>query len=100
MMPLLAYETLFSLDLLSEAVLALAEKCIAGITADEEKCRSWIEWSLAMVTPLALKIGYDQAAQLAYRAWKERKTVRELAVIEGIVSGAEADEIFNPEKMI
>ena len=100
MQPLIAYETLSALDLLSNACSAFAEKCIAGITADAERCRSWIEFSLALVTPLALKIGYDSAAAIAHRAFEEKRTVREIVIADGILSEAEADEVLKPESML
>ncbi len=97
--PLIAYETLSALDQLVRAVDALKTRCVEGIAADAERCRSLIDLSLALVTPLALKIGYDEAAKIAYRAYEERKTVREIVIEDGILSETEADEVLNPEKM-
>ena len=100
MQPLIAYETLSGLDLLTNAVNAFKTRCVEGIEADAERCRSLIELSLALVTPLALKIGYDEAAKIAYRAYGERKTVREVVIAEGILSESEADEVLSPESML
>lgn len=100
MQPLIAYETLSALDLLARTAEVFADRCVDGITADSERCRSLIDLSLALVTPLALKIGYDEAAKIAYRAYDEQKTVREVVIEERILTEAEADEVLSPENMI
>ncbi len=98
--PLVAWETLSSMELLANTCDALASRCIDGMRADEERCRLWIEQSPALVTPLALRIGYDRAAALARRAFEERKTIRELAIEEGILTPAEADQVLDPASMV
>jgi fumarate hydratase class II len=100
MMPLVAYETLDSLELLTNVCRALRERCIAGIQADRERCAEWIEWSLALVTPLATRIGYDKAAALAHRAYTEKKTVRQLLTEEKILEPAEIDRVLDPRSMV
>jgi fumarate hydratase class II len=100
MNPLIAYETLSSLDLLARTCDSLGDNCIAGIEADEERCSYWIEWSLALVTPLATKIGYDRAARLAYRAFKEKRTVREIAIEEKVLPEHELKELLDPADMV
>ena len=100
MQPLIAYETLSAIDLLCNTLDVFNKKCVAGIIADEERCRSLIDLSLAMVTPLALKIGYDNAAKLAHRAFKEKKNIRDVVLEEGILTENEADEVFDPGTML
>jgi fumarate hydratase class II len=100
MQPLIAYETLSALDLMTNAAYAFEKRCVEGIEADVERCRSLIELSLALVTPLALKVGYDKAAKIAYRAYEENKTVREIVIEEGILSRTEADQVLSPESML
>jgi len=100
MQPLLAHETLSSLDLLTRTALVFDERCIGGITADAEHCRSLIDWSLALVTPLALKVGYDRAAKIAHRAFEEKRKVKEVILDEGVLAEKEADEILDPRNMI
>ena len=100
MQPLIAYETITALQLLTNTADAFATKCVSGIEADRERCRSLIDLSLALVTPLALEIGYDKAAEIAHRAYVERKTVREIVVTDGIMSEAEADNVLNPDNML
>jgi fumarate hydratase class II len=100
MMPLLAYETLFAQELAANMVSTLDEKCIRGIKANEENCRAMVEQSLAMVTPLALEIGYDQASALAYKAFQEHKTIRELVKEQGLLPDEKIDEILDASHMI
>jgi fumarate hydratase, class II len=100
MLPLIAWETLGSLSLLANTCRALAERCIDGIAADVERARDWIERSLALVTPLALKIGYEKAAKLAQRALAQGRTIREAVIAEGVLSAEEADRILDPRTML
>jgi fumarate hydratase class II len=100
MQPLIAYETLTSLGLLAKTCKGLTQKCVLGIKANVKTCLAGVEWSLALVTPLALKIGYDKAAHLAYKAFKEGKTIKDVALKEGLLPAEELDEMLNPENMV
>jgi fumarate hydratase class II len=100
MMPLIAYETLDSLGLLANTVQVLRDRCIRGIEADPQRCADWVEWSLALVTPLATRIGYDKAAEIAYQAYKEKKTVRQLLGESGLLPQEEVDKVLDPKSMI
>jgi fumarate hydratase class II len=100
MNPLIAHETLASLELLENACLTLAQKGIDGIEADEQRCSEWIEWSLALVTPLATKIGYDKAASLAYKAYKEHRKIRDVLLDEKVLEPHELDQILDPKSML
>ena len=79
MLPVMAHNLLQSIDLMSTASSGLAEKTIVGISADREKCTSYLEQSLALCTGLVPVIGYDKAAAIAKEAFRKRKTVREVA---------------------
>jgi fumarate hydratase class II len=79
-MPVIAYNLLQSIALLTNAAHHLAEKCVAGITADEARCDQLIEQSLAMCTALAPRLGYDAAAAIAKKAFKTQRNVREVAL--------------------
>ncbi len=94
MLPVMAYNLLQSISLLASAVDVFAEKCVAGITANEETCSGYIEKSLALVTGLVPKIGYDKAAAIAKKAYESGRTVREVALDENILSEAELDELL------
>ncbi|RKX72009.1 MAG: aspartate ammonia-lyase, partial [Spirochaetes bacterium] len=79
---------------------ALGERCVAGIKTDRTRSAAWIEQSLALVTPLALKIGYDRAAELAHTAFESGKTVREVVKQAGILPDKEVDRLLDPRSMI
>jgi fumarate hydratase class II len=94
MLPVIAYNLLQSIDLLSSATKLLAEKCISGIRANKEKCAANIEKSLAMATYLVPHIGYDKAANIAKKAHETGKTVIEIVREEKILSEKELGKIF------
>jgi len=96
MMPLLAYDLLQSIELLANAARLLAERCVAGITANRERCAELVERSLAMVTALAPRIGYDQAAAIAHEALATGRTVREICVERRILPPAELAALLDP----
>ena len=80
MMPVIAYNLLQSIHLLTSAANLLVDRCIAGVVANRERCEQLVELSLAMVTALAPRIGYDAAAAIAKESVATGKTVRELCV--------------------
>ncbi|MFN7943476.1 MAG: class II fumarate hydratase [Thermoanaerobaculia bacterium] len=80
MMPVLAYNLLQSIHILTSAANLLVDRCLGGITANRERCAALVEQSLAMVTSLAPKIGYDAAAAIAKESVATGKTVRQLCV--------------------
>ena len=94
--PLMADALLESIHLLSNGATVFAERCVDDIEADEERCAELIEKSLMLCTALAPHIGYDQAAALAKRAHKEKKTVREVATEMGIDN---LDELLDVRSM-
>ncbi len=99
MMPLIAGELLESASILTALCGEVADKCIAGMNYDRERCRSLIDGSLAMVTPLALKIGYDKAAEIAKEAYRTGETVRAAAVRKSGLDPEMIDELLDPETM-
>lgn len=100
MNPLIAYETVDAMKTLAATCIAAADKCVDGITADRQRCEYWIEWSTAMVTPLAKTIGYDKASELAYKAFREKRTIRDVCLEAAVVSEEELDRLLDPRKMI
>ena len=100
MHPMIAWCSLRSMEILGNAAEALAKRCIAGIKANRERAAGWIEQSLALVTPLALSIGYDKAAELAHEAYTSGRTVREVVKEAGILPEDEVERLLNPESMI
>ncbi|CAN5687892.1 class II fumarate hydratase [soil metagenome] len=85
MLPVLARNLLESIRLLANASRLFADRCIDGITADEERCREYAESSPSVVTPLNRYIGYEEAAKVAKQALAERRTIREVVLERGYV---------------
>ncbi len=94
MLPVIALNLLESIEILAPAAALFAEKCVAGITANREKCESYIEQSLALSTYLVPFIGYDRASEISKEAFATGKTVREVARGKGILPEEKLDEIF------
>ena len=99
MLPVIGYNMNQSVELLAAVSRNFVEKCIAGISANKERCRDYAEQSLATCTSLAPLIGYDKAAELAKRAYKENKTVREVAKEMGVLSDEELRLALDLRKM-
>jgi len=85
MMPVMAANLLESIRLLANASRLLADRCVAGIEAEVEHCLALAESSPSVVTPLNRYLGYEQAAAVAKRAVKERRTIKEVVLDEGYV---------------
>lgn len=96
MLPVMAYNLLQSISLLSAVAEVFAIKCVKGITANRRKCFSNIEQSLALVTALVPLIGYDRAAGIAKKAYEKGKTIRAVALAEMVLSEAELDRLLGP----
>ena len=99
MLPLIAHNLTNSITILSNSTNIFTEKLITGLKANKEKCAGYIEGSLAMCTSLAPVIGYDKAAQIAYKAFNSGKTVREIAMEDNVLDKGKLDEILNPKSM-
>jgi len=96
MMPLIAYNLLQSIEILGNASRLLAERCVEGIEANRERCGELVERSLAMVTSLVPKIGYDAAAEIAKESVKTGKTVREICRERNVLPPDELAEALDP----
>jgi fumarate hydratase class II len=99
MIPVIAYNLLHSIRILSAAAKIFAEKCINGITANEAACRAFIEKSLAMSTGLVPVIGYERAAAIAQEALRTGKTVRGVAMEQKVLPEAQLEELLDPIRM-
>jgi len=95
MMPVLAHNLLESIELLANVSNNFVSKCVLGITANEEKCLEYAEKSLSTCTSLAPVIGYDKAAQLAKTAYKEDKTVRQVAREMKVLAEPELNKLLD-----
>ena len=99
-MPVLIYNFLQSARLLSESMLAFHDRCVCGIRADREKMRSNLHNSLMLVTALNPHIGYENAARVAKKAYKENTSLKEACVALDFLTAERFDEVFHPEKMV
>ena len=100
MMPLIACNLLQSIRILANAVDNFSLRCIQGLKANRKRCQEMIERSLALATALSPRIGYDEAARIAKRAYDEDKTIRQVAEEEGLLSKEELNRILDPMKMV
>ncbi|MHC6153641.1 class II fumarate hydratase [Bradyrhizobium elkanii] len=97
--PVLAYCMINSIQLLSDVVRSFTEHCVVGIRADEKRINELMQRSLMLVTALAPKIGYDNAAKVAKSAHARGTTLKEEALRLGFVSADEFDRLVQPDKM-
>jgi fumarate hydratase class II len=99
MMPVIAYDLLQSIELLASAAGLLADRCVAGIQANRERCAELVERSLAMVTSLVPKIGYDAAAEIAKESVRTGRTVREICRERRVLPEDELEAALDPWSM-
>jgi aspartate ammonia-lyase len=99
MMPVMAYNVLQSMLILTNAATSLAERCVRGIEANREQCEYWVERSAALATALAPRIGYARAAELSKQSVNENTLIRDLVHREHVLPDAEIDEILDLRKM-
>jgi aspartate ammonia-lyase len=99
MMPLIAQNLFLTLAILTSASRVLAERCVDGIEPDQAMCAYWLDRSPALVTALAPKIGYAEAAKLAKEAVERNLSVRELLIQKGVLKGKELDEVLDLRAM-
>ncbi len=104
MLPVLARNLLESIRLLANISRLLADRCVDGIEADEERCRTYAESSPSIVTPLNRYLGYEEAAKVAKQSLAERKTIREVVlergyVEQGRITVAQLDEALDVLRM-
>jgi len=99
MMPVIAHNLVFALIIVGNASAVLAERCVDGIEADEAQCAYWLERSPALVTALAPKIGYAEAAKLAKEAIATGLTVKDLVMKKRVLEGQELEEVLDLRAM-
>lgn len=100
MSPLITYNALESVIMLSNFLPVFQKRCIEGITADEERCRSYIEMNPSLATFLVPKIGYLRAAQIAEEAQERKMPAVKVALEKGVITQKEADELFSMRHII
>ena len=99
-MPVIIYNYLQSVRLLSDAVLSFEKNCARGIKANKEKMRDNLHNSLMLVTALTPKIGYENAAKVVHLAHAEGLSLKRATLALGLLTETEFDEAFKPEEMI
>lgn len=99
-MPMMIYNFLQSVRLLSDAIISFDEHCASGIVANKEKMKENLDKSLMLVTALNPHIGYEKAAKVAKAAHSKGSSLKEAAVELGYLSEEEFDNIIKPETMV
>ena len=98
--PLIAENVLQSIDILSDSIKNFSNYCVKGLKADKKKIQHYLDNSLMLVTALAPKIGYDNAAKIAKKAIKNNTSLKEEALKTGLIDKKEYELIVDPKKMI
>jgi fumarate hydratase class II len=98
--PVIAAAVLQSVRLLSDGARSFADRCVAGIQADEDRIRDLVDRSLMLVTALAPTVGYDKAAAIAKAAHRKGTTLRQEAIASGAVDADTFDRLVRPETMV
>lgn len=99
MMPVIAHNVLFSMMILRNSAIVLAEKSVKGMEANEAQCEYWLERSAALATALAPQIGYARAAEISKQSVKENILIRDLVKREKVLAAKEIDEVLDLRKM-
>ena len=99
-MPVCAYNFLQSARLLAESMESFRERCVSGIKANRARMAENMERSLMLVTALSPRIGYENAAKTAHKAFAESKSLREACLELGFLTAEAFDECFHPERMV
>ncbi|MEO1131494.1 MAG: aspartate ammonia-lyase [Cyanobacteria bacterium J06639_1] len=95
MMPLIAYDLLHAIQISANALKALTQKCIFDIEANRDRCRTYAEGSLALVTALNPHIGYLEAARVARTSLATGKTIREVAIERQLMTASDLDRVLD-----
>lgn len=98
--PVMIYNLLDSMELIANAVQSFIEHCLTDIKANNEHIRILLERSLMTVTNLSPYIGYDKCAEIAQKAFRENKTIKEVLIELNIKINGNIDELLDPEKMV
>ncbi len=99
MMPLMAYDLMFSIEILKNGIKAFTEKCVNGVVADRKKCQQYAEMSMSLVTVLNPIIGYAKAAEIVKEALASGKSIIETIKQKNILPPEKLAEIMNLKKL-
>lgn len=98
--PVIAYNVLQSIRLLTDVANSFTDNCVVGIEANTARISSLVSQSLMLVTALNPHVGYDNAAKIAKKAYAENKTLKQVAVELGLLSEADYDRLIRPQDMV
>ena len=99
MMPLMAYDLMFSIEILKNGIKAFTEKCVMGVVADRKKCQQYAEMSISLVTVLNPIIGYAKAAEIVKEALASGKSIIETIKQKNILPPEKLAEVMNLKKL-
>jgi len=99
MMPVIAFNVLLSMQILTNATTVLTEKCVTGIEANRGMCEYWVERSAALATALAPQIGYAKAAEISKKSVKEGLLIRDMVKRDQVIPADQIDEVLDLRKM-
>ena len=99
MMPVIAFNVLLAMRILTNTATVFNEKCVAGIEAHEDMCAYWVERSAALATALMPHIGYAKAAELSKKSVKEGVLVRDMVKRDHLLPADEIDDVLDLRKM-
>jgi hypothetical protein len=97
--PVIAFRRLRGLDMLGNACHVLRERCVTGITANAERMRSFVEYSIGIVTALVPVIGYERATEIAQAALASGRGMVDIVLERGVLSRAQLDQMLDPAAM-
>ena len=97
--PIIAFNLLFGLTLLRNAAIILNSRCVTGIKANRERCLTYVQNSIGLVTALNPVLGYEKSAAIAKEALVANRSVYELVLEKKLLTKAELDDILKPENM-
>jgi aspartate ammonia-lyase len=100
MTPVIMYNVLFSIELLTNYLPVFRRKCVEGITVDEKRCAQYLEKNPALATFLSPHIGYLEASKIAKQALEEGRSVKEIALEKGLLKPEELERIFDPKRLL
>lgn len=100
MMPIIGFNVLQSITILSNGIMIFTEKCLKEITANKKNIEAWLDQSLSLVTALNPHIGYEKAAALAKESFETGKILKDLLIEKKMFSPDEAERILDPKSMI
>jgi fumarate hydratase class II len=99
MMPVIAFNVLLSMRILTNATIVLTDRCVKGIEANRKMCEYWVERSAALATALAPQIGYAKAAEISKQSVKEGVLIRDMVKRDHVLPADEIDDVLDLKRM-